>query len=94
MQSWCLWQHLLSPRKMQNYPESKSIGRTDPKKFRQSTRKKPDNWRRALSRLSWIYELEKTVGGDCLALDKEMEKLYQSDRLDYNALINYEISVA
>ena len=29
-----------------------------------------------------------------LALDKEMEKLYQSDRLDYNALINYEISVA
>lgn len=39
-------------------------------------------------------ELEKTVGGGCLALDKEMEKLYQSDRLDYNALINYEISVA
>lgn len=37
-------------------------------------------------------ELEKTLGGGSLALDKEMEKLYQSDRLDYDALINWNLS--
>lgn len=47
--------------KIQNILERKSIGRTDPKKYRQSTRKKPDNWRRDLSK-SWIYGAGKDFG--------------------------------